>query len=308
MDNNLFTVSTFKTYLVPKLLQMFCIRDISIRLVLLSHFNSFIHTFQIDELKSQVLPELLVGIKDTDDHLVAATLKALANTVPILGAATVIGGNRGKLFTDGRPNKVKEENGQIRNIKRASHFTSIIEFTVPIDASEKAIDLPERPSPDGGEDKKETVSGITEEEYTWSDWDVQESNSSDIHSRASQPSNTICQSNYASITNSPLITETDPVLIIDKTKIGKSTLSDISQLDIKNSKMTDCTKEEYDFFTDMEPVIKKTEILHVQEPQTLLTSLFDVKVLNLLEGTEENDGWDEDLSDWGTEDAQELKS
>lgn len=46
----------------------------------------------------------------------------------------------------------------------------------------------------------------------------------------------------------------------------------------------------------------------MQEPQTLLTSLFDVKVLNLLEGTEENDGWDEDLSDWGTEDAQELKS
>ncbi|CAL7948095.1 unnamed protein product [Xylocopa violacea] len=58
-NGNLFTISTFKVYLVPKLLQMFCIRDVSIRLVLLLHFNSFVHTFQESELKSQVLPELL---------------------------------------------------------------------------------------------------------------------------------------------------------------------------------------------------------------------------------------------------------
>jgi SCY1-like protein 3 len=47
--------------------------------------------------------QLLVGIKDNDDDLVAKTLRALADLVPLLGAATVIGGKRGKLFTDGRP-------------------------------------------------------------------------------------------------------------------------------------------------------------------------------------------------------------
>ncbi|CAK9821694.1 Protein-associating with the carboxyl-terminal domain of ezrin [Anthophora retusa] len=302
---NLFTISTFKVYLVPKLLQMFCIRDISIRLVLLSHFNSFVHTFQVDELKSQVLPELLVGIKDTNDYLVSATLRALAEVVPILGAATVIGGKRGKLFTDGRPNKIQEDE------KISS--TDIVQFTVPINSIEKTIDLPERPSPDGGEDKKEIVSSIAEEEYTWSDWDVQETG--DMHFRISQSSDASSHSNEILISDSTLTTPTDSVVNVDKIKMTESklirksaVLSDISELDIKNSKLTDSVKEEYDFFIDMEPVIKKTQILHVQQPQALSKSLFDIKVLNGLEASEESNGWDEDLSDWGTEEAQEVKT
>ncbi|KOC65908.1 Protein-associating with the carboxyl-terminal domain of ezrin [Habropoda laboriosa] len=303
---NLFSISTFKVYLVPKLLQMFCIRDISIRLVLLSHFNSFVHTFQVDELKSQVLPELLVGIKDTNDYLVSATLKALANVVPILGAATVIGGKRGKLFTDGRPNKIKQN-------EKMNNSTNIVQFTVPINSIEKTIDLPERPSPDGGEDKKEMVSSITEEEYTWSDWDVQETG--DMHFRISRSSDTTSYSNKILISDSTLTIPTDSAINIEKMKMTESklirksaVLSDISELDIKNSKLTDSQKEEYDFFTDMEPVIKKTQILHVQQPQALSKSLFDIKILNGLETSEENNGWDEDLSDWGSEETQEVKT
>ncbi|XP_033304908.1 protein-associating with the carboxyl-terminal domain of ezrin isoform X3 [Bombus bifarius] len=309
-DSNLFSISTFKVYLVPKLLQMFCIRDVSIRLVLLSYFNSFVHIFQVDELKSQVLPELLVGIKDTNDHLVSATLKALADIVPILGAATVIGGNRGKLFTDGRPNKLKD-NKKTKNSINA-------EFVIPTDSIQKVIDLPERPSPDGGEDKKEITSSITEEEYTWSDWDIQET--ADVHARISQSSDAIFQSqsnsNDISISDSTLRITTDAVLNIDKnktselklTKKSAGIISDISELDIKNSKLIDTCKEEYDYFTDMEPVIKKTQILHIQQPQIVSKSVFDIKALNGLETSEENNGWEEDLSDWGTEDVHEIKT
>lgn len=288
--------------MVPKLLQMFCIRDVSIRLVLLSHFNSFVYTFQDDELKSQILPELLVGIKDTNDHLVSATLKALADIVPILGAATVIGGKRGKLFTDGRPNKLKDNNEIDNNI-------NIAQLTIPM-SIQKIIDLPERPSPDGGEDKKEITSSIIEKEYTWSDWDVQETGNI---LKILQPSNKISQfqskSNDISIPNSTLKI-TDVVLNKNKTtelKLTKksSILSDISELDIKNSKLIDSIKEEYNYFTDMEPVIKKTQILHVQQPQ-IIKSIFDVTVLNEL--VEENNGWEEDLSDWETEDFQEVKN
>lgn len=281
---------------------MFCIRDVSIRLVLLSHFNSFVYTFQDDELKSQILPELLVGIKDTNDHLVSATLKALADIVPILGAATVIGGKRGKLFTDGRPNKLKDNNEIDNNI-------NIAQLTIPM-SIQKIIDLPERPSPDGGEDKKEITSSIIEKEYTWSDWDVQETGNI---LKILQPSNKISQfqskSNDISIPNSTLKI-TDVVLNKNKTtelKLTKksSILSDISELDIKNSKLIDSIKEEYNYFTDMEPVIKKTQILHVQQPQ-IIKSIFDVTVLNEL--VEENNGWEEDLSDWETEDFQEVKN
>lgn len=45
----------------------------------------------------------MVGIKDTNEQLVSATLRALADLIPVLGAAAVIGGKRAKLFTDGRP-------------------------------------------------------------------------------------------------------------------------------------------------------------------------------------------------------------
>jgi SCY1-like protein 3 len=47
--------------------------------------------------------QLLVGIKDTNEQLVSVTLRALADLIPVLGAAAVIGGKRAKLFTDGRP-------------------------------------------------------------------------------------------------------------------------------------------------------------------------------------------------------------
>lgn len=292
---------------MPKLLQMFCIRDVSIRLVLLSHFNSFVYTFQDDELKSQILPELLVGIKDTNDNLVSATLKALADIVPILGAATVIGGKRGKLFTDGRPNKLKDNN-------EIDNSINIAQFTIPM-SIQKIIDLPERPSPDGGEDKKEITSSIIEEEYTWSDWDIQETG--DIL-KILQPSKKISQSqsksNDISIPNSTLKITTDMVLNKNKNKTTElkltkksSILSDISELDIKNSKLIDSIKEEYNYFTDMEPVIKKTQILHVQQPQ-IIKSVFDVTVLNELGTVEENNGWEEDLSDWETEDSQEVKN
>ena len=56
-----------------------------------------------EELQEQILPNLLLGIKDTNDLLVAKTLRCLADLVPILGSAMVIGGNRGRLFADGRP-------------------------------------------------------------------------------------------------------------------------------------------------------------------------------------------------------------
>lgn len=307
VETSLFTIPTFKIFLVPKLLQMFCIRDASIRLVLLAHFNSFVHMFQADELKTQILPELLVGIKDTNDHLVCATLRALADIVPILGAATVIGGNRGKLFTDGRPNKAKET---ANSHSIAASFENIVEFTVPAVRSVPQINLPERPSPDGGEDKREAGFTFTEEECTWSDWEAQETAVENVQDDLSQPT-TICQPTETALDSA--LSSTDSSVNVEKNKLvdskiakKQSTLSDIAELDVKNSKSISSAREEFDFFTDMEPVIKKTQVLHVQE--TPGKSMFDVKTFsNGLEGADENCGWDEGLSDWGTDDTQDLK-
>ncbi|KAL2742673.1 protein-associating with the carboxyl-terminal domain of ezrin isoform X1 [Vespula maculifrons] len=306
IENSVFSTPVFKTYLIPRLLQMFCIRDVSIRLLLLLHFKSFVHTFQTDELKSQILPELLVGIKDTNDHLVCATLKALAEVVSILGAATVIGGKRAKLFTDGRPNKIKEqkENKIVSTIKNNNSDT-----IASMDMNEIELHLPERLSPDGGEDKKESSFAFVDEESTWSDWDAHDANIDSHQSNVQnmQQITQIATPNMANVSDSPSsITKSE----VNK-HIKKIEMSDISQLDIKHSKSMKSTIDDYDFFTDMEPIIKKTHILHVQDekeiPSTCSKSIFDVKLSNVtLQESEDNDGWSEHLGDWDIEDTKEL--
>ncbi|KAK2583052.1 hypothetical protein KPH14_009090 [Odynerus spinipes] len=304
IGNSVFSTPVFKTYLIPRLLQMFCIRDVSIRLLLLLHFKSFVHTFQTDELKSQILPELLVGIKDTNDHLVCATLKALAEVVTILGAATVIGGKRAKLFTDGRPNKIKKqkENSTTCTIKNndsdtiASINTNIIELR-----------LPERPSPDGGEDKKESSFAFADEESTWSDWDAHDANVNSHQSNVQDTESVRPIPDMASVLDSPSSTTKSEANKYTK----KIEMSDISELDIKHSKSLKSPVDEYDFFTDMEPVIKKTHVLHIQDEKGNTSassrSIFDVNVSNTaLQEFEDNDGWSEHLSDWDIEDNKEL--
>ncbi|KAL1132006.1 hypothetical protein AAG570_011616 [Ranatra chinensis] len=100
---SLFSDKTFRDFIVPKLMSIYCVRDVQVRLTLLTHFKSFCNALTHSQLQSHILPELLVGIKDTNNNLVTATLIALAELVPILGAATVIGGKRAKHFSDGRP-------------------------------------------------------------------------------------------------------------------------------------------------------------------------------------------------------------
>jgi len=88
--------------------------------------------------------QLLVGVKDENDELVSATLHALAILVSVLGGGAVVGGNRARLFSDGRPAAPR-----------------------PAPKPQPADHLPERPSPDGGEDS------VAEDTETWSDWEQQ---------------------------------------------------------------------------------------------------------------------------------------
>lgn len=254
----------------------------------------------MDELKNHILPELLVGIKDTNDDVVCATLRALADIVPVLGAAAVIGGNRGRLFTDGRPNKIITQN------KNRNTLTLSEKMPVLVNIDENNVHLSERPSPDGGEDKKEKESSFVEDECTWSDWEVQETVANN-HCTVENPLSDLklkSQSNDldADLLSSSLESSSDT----KKTKYTKKlAISDITELDIKNSKVIKSPKEDFDFFTDMEPVIKKTQILHISEMESS-KSMFDVKTLSSTLEEHDDNGWGEDLSDLNIDDTHEL--
>nr|XP_023013396.1 protein-associating with the carboxyl-terminal domain of ezrin isoform X1 [Leptinotarsa decemlineata] len=295
----IFSEETFKQYLCPKLLEIFRVRDAQIRLLLLYHFSNFMHIFTCEELQSFILPELLVGIKDTNDHLVAMTLRTLADLVPILGAPTVIGGKRGKLFNDGLPthsnrrlSRDLKRQDSVSIIPNPSNLSSEVDqiSLSSVDAQstiENLNELPERPRPDGeeGETSTEEVEVSVEEDLdNWEDWDINETNSS-----SNRP---------------PAITSDDMKVVdnlsknaenISKESIkSKTIIPDIQDLDIKNQLNTVYTND-FDFFQDMEPVIDASNKFPINtgDNDISLEKKFSSKLALSMEDSNE-EGWEEE--------------
>lgn len=308
----LFSMNTFQQHIVPRLLHIFSVRDAQVRLLLLEHFEHYCCAFTKDQLRVKVLPELLVGIKDTSDTIVASTLRALAILVPILGSTTVIGGKRARLFTDGRPNisGILPKSSTISTLKDEERPLIKEKTTINNMAQEVAlplslIELPERPSPDGGEDLALTAQ-LDEETDNWSDWDVNESQAStgiDESNEMTVHGSLESEVNLAESISAPLsLSQTSAVITASRNR-----LPDLTSLDIKNSIVAprkQSVPEEIDFFQDMEPVISKPKLLQLDnlESQADTTNTnanlrcFDVDIT--ANGLTDGEAWG-DNEDWG---------
>lgn len=266
----LFSTHIFTKYLVPKIMTIFSVRDSQIRLILLEYFNYYVHFIPQDDLKDQILPQLLLGIKDTNDVLVAATLRSLADLVGILGSAVVIGRNRNRIFSDGRPHGLPDtsthwiEHRSITPVMNSTELVSGSPILDHVDLSESyALPnnhlMPERLSPDGGEDIH-TSSGVLEfEDDAWSDWEAEPNSIRiDVEQKTQQQTtndtinmktSVISDSSQQNMTTSPSSTsKIEPLNFI----------KDIKEIEIKTKSEIN---EEIDFFKDMEPVIQKANVL-----------------------------------------------
>lgn len=65
-ESSLFTKPVFKNYILPRLLNVFSLRDSQIRLILLKHFASFGSVFSREQLQNTILPEVRYRILNFD--------------------------------------------------------------------------------------------------------------------------------------------------------------------------------------------------------------------------------------------------
>lgn len=256
-----------------------------------------------------------MGIKDTDDSLVASTLICLSELVPILGADTVVGGKRTKLFTDGRPKSkstMSKSDGELYMANKVLTDFHCSERIYPdhtgVSSFEQNMALNERPSPVGGESNDDVNTGIElskdanlESEDEWDDWEntnpqlvtVSLEESSDFHI----DDDVAVETNLEKETINNNVTVKDIKKSMHSTLLQKAALEakknivDISELDIKNQKV-DLTKknDEIDFFADMMPVIEKQKVVAVEgNTPDFLNKLSFVPD----EGDDDNEAWGE---------------
>lgn len=293
----IFSSETFTKYVAPKIKQLFLVRDVPIRLVLLEYFAAYMDYFESKEdLTKQILPQLLLGIKDTNDQLVAATLRCLADLVPILGSSVVIGTNRSRIFADGKPYGVLEKMDLAPSVKWAEvrsitpvmngagiggddivtssplptdtggdasdSFVSIINST-NVNGNEKEI-MPERLSPDGaavGEDLQLSNEQADLDEDGWSDWETdQQTNETDT---ANFDNNKEHENGNETSIIRPNYQRNISVSSSNSTTTNPnndSFIKDVKDIEIKpiNTQLND---EIDDLFKDMEPVIKPSSTL-----------------------------------------------
>ncbi|KAL7739257.1 hypothetical protein ACLKA6_008728 [Drosophila palustris] len=190
----LFSPQTYVEYLLPHVLKMFRLRDAQIRLILLDYFMEYVRLLSDEQLLSEILPHLQLGMNDTNDVLVAKTLRSLADLVPILGAATVLGGDRRRCFSDGRPHAAVSTDStaqwtEPRSITPLMNGSALdaVDYMVsgsPLPVENNVAPMPLRLSPDGGEDDK-SITNLKEKPLELSHSGSPDSNSDSADSSTS---------------------------------------------------------------------------------------------------------------------------
>ena len=221
------------------------------RLTLLSLWPHYVRHIPRGTLQTSLLPLLLMGMRDTDPDIVAATLRSLADLVPVLGPEIVVGSNRTKIFSDGSPSKAAKSPGmtqeqllQLRPWRKSSYSVEADESS----SQKPVIEIESDPKcEENGED--------------WDDWSDDEDNINGDELNAEEKE-IIAKAHVVSSIES--VKPSDIASNVEQLLKNVQDL-DIMKLDVKVPRQKSAKLEdgaEVDFFADMTPdIVRKTSSL-----------------------------------------------
>ncbi len=227
----------FKMQIIPLICKMYCVRDLQIRLLLLQYLPNYAKLISKGCFRQFILPQILLGIKDSNDELVSLTFKAMSHLVNIFGSSLVLG-QRVKLFSSGIPkiNQLNDGLG-VEPIVNNINSESVMLQTISPDGRENVTKVMVRNDFDG-----------------WDDWEQDSSNNEVINENINKTMSDSLQTQTMNISNNSKNNDLSTSITPKANTIRNNTIRndlDIKELDFK------LENNEIDIlFSDMEPVFK----------------------------------------------------